>query len=294
MVHLLWIVPLVLLIAYLASPRFRGDVVESRVRRILAAGLEKNRYTILNDVTLPAGGGTVHIDHLVVSRCGVFVIESQYARGWVAGEEFQDRWRQSRWGHDSRLDNPLHRNAQQVNALVRFLQVPERWLFPMVVMAGQKGFRKPMPERLLTPEKLIAYLRRKDRPILEGEQADRILQQIETARLRSTGMPVVKKWRAIQLLLVILLLSGVYLAFGKDISGLVERLQETRAQKQEPDLFRPDGTRKTDTELWEDSLVCAYSSDSGRCACYERDGPKVEVDPQKCRSLAERGSVLKQ
>lgn len=294
MVHLLWIVPLVLLIVYLASPRFRGDVAESRVRRILAAGLERNRYTVLNDVTLPAGGGTVHIDHLVVSRCGVFVIESQYAQGWLTGEEFQDRWRQSHWGRETRLDNPLHRNAQQVNALVRFLQIPERWTYPVVVMAGQKGFRKPVPERLLTPEKLIAYLRRKDRPILEGDQADRILQQIEAARLRSPGVPGRRKWLALQWLLVAVLFGGTYLAFRDDVSGLAGRLQESREQKAAPKLFHPDGTRKTESELWEDSLVCAWSADSGRCACYEPGGPKVNVDPQKCRELAERGSVLKQ
>ena len=106
--HLLWIVPLVLTIAFLSSPRFRGDIAQRRTRRILKHGLEKNRYTILDDVALPSGGGSVDIDHVVVSRFGVFVIKSLYAEGVISGGEFQDRWKQDRWGRSRRIENPLH------------------------------------------------------------------------------------------------------------------------------------------------------------------------------------------
>ncbi len=43
-----------------------------------------------------------------------------------------------------------------------------------------------------------------------------------------------------------------------------------------------------------DSLICAYSPDASRCTCLEPDGPIVNVGFSKCRSLAERGSVLSQ
>ena len=39
MLHLLWIIPLLLLIVFISSPRFRGDIAESRVRRLLRTGL---------------------------------------------------------------------------------------------------------------------------------------------------------------------------------------------------------------------------------------------------------------
>ena len=129
-VHLYWIVPLVLLIIFLASPRFRGDIAETRVRRILAAGLEKSRYSILNDLVIPSGGGTIRIDHVVVSKFGIFVIESQYARGWVSGGEFQDRWKQHHLSRLTRFDNPLHRNYQQVQALENLLKLPRSRFHP--------------------------------------------------------------------------------------------------------------------------------------------------------------------
>ena len=46
---------------------------------------------MLNDLVIPAGGGTVSIDHAVVSRFGVFVIRSVYAPGLVAGTDDDDR-----------------------------------------------------------------------------------------------------------------------------------------------------------------------------------------------------------
>jgi hypothetical protein len=35
-----------------------------------------------------------------------------------------------------------------------------------------------------------------------------------------------------------------------------------------PEKFHRDGRPKTELELWE-QLICAYSSDLGRCSCYE-------------------------
>ena len=292
--HLLWIIPLVLLIVFIASPRFRGDIAETRVRRILAAGLEKNRYTILNDVTIPSSGGTTHIDHIVVSRFGIFVIESQHASGRVSGGEFQERWKQYHLRRFTRFDNPMHRNALQLQALENLLKVPASKFHPVVVMVGQKGFKTPMPGNLLQPEKLISYMRKKAHHILDGDQADRLLKAIEDGRIRPDSRMYGGKWTLIQIFLIMTLIAGAYLAFRDDIADLQEKYAEQKEKEASPGMFHPDGSRKSEQELWEDSLLCAFSSDSGRCSCYEPGGSRAEIGHEKCRSLAERGSVLKQ
>ena len=294
MVHWLWITPLVLLIIFIGSPRFRGDIAETRVRRILVSGLEKSRYTVLNEVLIPSGGGTVRIDHLVVSRFGIFVIASQHARGWVSGGEFQQQWKQHHLRRVTRFDNPMHRNALQLEALERFLKIPASKLHPVVVMVGQKGFKSPMPSNLLQAEKLISYLRKKTRQLLDVDQAGRVLKAIEDARFRPEGRMNVSKWTLLQFLLLIALLAGAYLAFRGDIRELQWKLEQQNQTKSTPGVFRADGSRKSEQELWEDSLVCLYSSDSGRCTCNEPGGSQANIEPAKCRTLAERGSILKQ
>lgn len=293
-VHLYWIVPLVLLIVFLASPRFRGDIAETRVRRILAAGLEKNRYTLLNDLVIPSGGGTIHIDHMVISKFGIFVIESQHARGWVSGAEFQDRWKQYHLRRFTLFDNPLHRNHLQVQALENLLKLPPSKLHSIVVLVGNKGLKTRMPMNVLQPEKLISHIRKSTDHLLSADQAAQVLQKVEDARVKMRDGLFVNQWSLLRVVLLFALLAGGYFAFRDDITDFRKELAAKKAQKTSPENFHPDGRPKSESELWEDSLTCAWSADTGRCSCYEPDGSKARIEAEKCRSLAERGSVLKQ
>ena len=265
----------------MSSPRFRGDIAQTRVRRVLAAGLEKNRYTIFNDLLVPSGGGTTAIDHVVVSRFGIFVIASCYQRGRISGTEVQDQWRRQGWLGTSRFDNPMHRNRLQVEALQRLLDFPARVFIPAVVMVGQRGFKTKPPGQVVTPERLLDFIRKRSRQELSPEQADRALQKIGAGRL------TLVRW-----MLAMVLLAGLWLAFGDDFGRLVDRMGQAQERRAAPEQFHPDGTRKTEREIWEDSLRCAYSPDTGRCSCYEPDGNRADLSAEACRSLARRGSIL--
>ncbi len=290
--HLSWIAPLVLLIAFLSSPRFRGDMAESRVRRLLAAGLEKNLYTTFNDLVLPSAGGTTTIDHVIVSRFGIFVIESCFARGWISGSAVQARWRQHRWPRSTQFDNPVHRNRLQLEALQRLLDYPARVFVPIVVLVGHKGFRKPPPECVVDPERLLAAIRKKGHHELTPEQANEALQRISAARLRSPRGRVPDRWVLLRGALALILLAGLWLAFRDDLGNIADRLDQAQERRAAPEQFHPDGSRKTEREIWEDSLRCAMSPDTGRCSCYEPDGGRADVSAATCRDLATRGSIL--
>ncbi|MGD2130628.1 MAG: nuclease-related domain-containing protein [Lysobacterales bacterium] len=294
LVHLLWIVPLLLLLFFLASPRGKGDIAQSRVRRILAAGLQKNLYTVLNDLTLPVGGGTIHVDHVVVSRLGIFVIESRYARGTVSGTSAQERWAQRRLGRVVRFDNPVHQARLKVEALQRLLDYPRSRFHAIVAFVGQSGFKGKMPPDVVSAERLLACVRMRSAPLLSGEQADAALKRITEARLNPAGASRVPGRIAVQFVLLVLLLGGAYFAFRDDIGAIAEQIRHRSQVRENPEAFHADGTPKSEQELWEDSLACAYSPDTGRCACFEPSGDRAEVGPERCRELAERGSVLKQ
>ncbi|MEE4217245.1 MAG: nuclease-related domain-containing protein [Xanthomonadales bacterium] len=294
MLHLAWIVPLLLLIFFLASPRYRGDIAESRVRRILAQGLENSRYTILNDVLIPSGGGTIHIDHVVVSKFGIFVIESHHARGWVSGSEVQDRWKQQNFGRITRFDNPLYRNRLQAQALQSLLQFPGQVFHRVLVMVGQSGFKNAPPPNVVTAEKLIRHMRRQGQHLLTGEQADRALKEIDTARIGSRPARGNTRIMLFRLALVLAFAAGVYVAFGDAFHRLHQAWSMRSEMHSAPGDFHPDGRRKTEQELWEDALRCAYSSDAERCVCFEPEGARAEIGFEQCRELAERGSVLRQ
>jgi restriction system protein len=292
--HFLWVIPLILLIAYLGSPRFKGAMGEARVRRLLAAMLEKNRYTILNDVIIPSHGGTTRIDHVVISQFGVFVIGTEFRRGWISGTEFQDRWKQHRFNRITRFENPLHQNYLQVQALARLLQLPESRFHSVVVIVGHGGFKKGVSTKVLPAEKLIPYMRKRAEKLLTADQAGEALTKLEQARQRPRPGFFVNPGLLLSFILVIALFAGAWIAFEDELDQWLDTMKKSSELKTSPENFHPDGRRKTEHELWEDSLICAFSADTGRCSCYEPGKEKVDMTPEKCRSLAERGSILKQ
>ena len=50
-----------------------GAEGERRVNAILARNLDDHVYILLKDVTLPTRHGTAQVDHIVLSRFGIFV-----------------------------------------------------------------------------------------------------------------------------------------------------------------------------------------------------------------------------
>lgn len=197
-------------------------------------------------------------------------------------------------GHSSRFENPLHRNQVQVEALQRLLDYPTAVFHPLVVLVGLKGFRKSPPEKVLAAESLLTQIRRKMQPLLSPEQAERAIRLIGQGRLDRPGGQLLKPVNLVRLSLLLVLLAGGYLAFRDKLERLAADIQRQAEQRSAPEQFQPDGSRKTERELWEDSLVCAYSVDTGRCTCYEPGGARADIEAETCRSLAERGSILKQ
>jgi len=292
--HLIWILPLALLALYVGSPRFLGTIGVARVRRILDATLEKSRYTVMHDLTLPAGGGTVHLDHVVVSRFGIYVVDTVHRGGWISGTEVQARWRQKAWGRSRSFENPIHANFLRIQALERLLRLPLSRFHPLVVFCGHRGFKTVAPRNVVGPHQLIARIRAESRALLSPEEADRVVLDLQNAKLKPAFLGPVRRWKLLRLFLLLLTCFAVLLVYGKPLRALLHEMQRQANISMAPEKYHPGGTPKTDNELWEDRLICAYSSDSGRCACYDPQGQKALIEPQRCRELAQRGSILRQ
>ncbi len=84
----------------------------------------------------------------MVSRSGVFVIETKYYVGWIFGSARQKRWTQSIYGNNIQFPNPLHQNHLHVLAMMAFLRLPERCFHPLVYFV-EGDFRTEMPENVI-------------------------------------------------------------------------------------------------------------------------------------------------
>ena len=111
---------------------------EARVNRILRR-LPKEKYALLSDIMIQkADGGTSQIDHIVLSECGIFVIETKNYQGWIFGKESSEQWMQVIYGRKYSFRNPVKQNWGHVCALKGILssRFPGITYFPIVVFAG--------------------------------------------------------------------------------------------------------------------------------------------------------------
>jgi hypothetical protein len=95
LITLLIIILVVVLFIYLAwynSAKQKGKRGEIRVSAILSQ--LSDEYTILNDLVFRTEKGTTQIDHVVVSKYGVFAIETKNYRGEIYGDDNRQDWTQ--------------------------------------------------------------------------------------------------------------------------------------------------------------------------------------------------------
>ena len=94
----------------------KGKAGEKAVARCLKL-LPEEEYKVINDLMLPTTYGTTQLDHVVISRFGIFVIETKNYRGFIYGGENTEKWTQNIWGNKYSMLNPIRQNNTHVKAL---------------------------------------------------------------------------------------------------------------------------------------------------------------------------------
>jgi hypothetical protein len=292
--HLTWIVPLALLAFYIGSPRFLGTQATTRLSRLLRTSLDKRQFTVLDQLDLSVGGRVVHFDHLVLGAAGIFVIDALQLPGKIKGTKVQALWKRERLGRTDRIDNPVHENFLRVQALQQSLGLDISRFYPLVAISGHRKIETDANDVLVDLRSVVGKIRGQVRRLLSGDELDTALQRIQQLRVHAPLLGRNSRWKVLRLALVVLLLGGSYAAYEKELGFLYQSALLSYQQIKSPENFNPTGQLKTENEKWEDSLVCSYSIDTGRCACYEPSGKKASIEANKCKALAERGSILNQ
>lgn len=131
------------------TPERKGARGERRVHNALTSVLDEKEYRVLSDLILPVAGGTTQLDHLVLSRFGVFVIETKNMSGWIFGDGDQHKWTQVQKGGKRRsFQNPLRQNYAHVKAVQEILDVDKKVLHNFVVFTGTAEPKTHMPENV--------------------------------------------------------------------------------------------------------------------------------------------------
>ena len=89
---ILAVVGLIVLFCWYNSPQQKGKRGEKKVHDILSQ--LPDEYYLLDDVVLKTQRGTTQIDHIVVSKYGIFAVETKNYSGEIYGDDNRQLWKQ--------------------------------------------------------------------------------------------------------------------------------------------------------------------------------------------------------
>jgi restriction system protein len=180
--QLWYLLPLLLLATIARSPWFKGMIGEWLINLSIRLFLDKREYHLLSNVTLPLEQGSTQIDHVIVSRFGVFVIETKNMKGWIFGDPRHKRWTQQLFRRRHGFQNPLHQNYLHVMTLKSLLGLADHQLHSIVYFIGDCTFKTPMPENVMR-RGLVSHIKQKTTPVLTPADVAHIVETIQKGRL---------------------------------------------------------------------------------------------------------------
>lgn len=168
------------------GPSVRGRFGESKVNAAIKIALDGNEYSLLRDVILPTQAGTTQIDHVVISKFGIFVVETKNYSGWIFGGEYQGVWKQTLFDKKTSFQNPLRQNYKHTTTIVELLGIDHAKVFSIVVFVGESEFKTPMPNNVTDIDGMIKFIKSKTVELFTGDEVGSILNAFDVIRIESS------------------------------------------------------------------------------------------------------------
>ena len=194
-VIVLFLIGLAVFLAYLAGytlgrrrRRAEENTGEAAVRRLLSIAFTGKDFHLMNSVTLPIGDGTTQIDHILISRFGVFVIETKHYTGWIFGDASHPKWKQVVFHKKNRFQNPIHQNYKHVMTVRDSLDfLPAEDVRSVVVFTGDAVFKTSRPEGVLHFDELISHIKSFREERISENRMQFCVGRLETTRRMISG-----------------------------------------------------------------------------------------------------------
>jgi len=164
------------------------NVGEGAVRRYLTTEFPEDDFHLMNNLTLPYGDGTTQIDHVLVSRYGVFVVETKHWSGWLFANANAAKWTQVKFKAKRQFQNPIrqnHKHVLAVRALLDFVRAEH--VHSVVVFTGDAVFKTNKPPGVFTCREMQGHIFGFLQEVLTRDQMHTAVGRLECARRLVSG-----------------------------------------------------------------------------------------------------------
>jgi hypothetical protein len=168
----------------LSQKALLGEQHTNLVQRLL---LNPSDYHVFNNIRLDAPWGISQLDHVIISRFGIFVIESKWRNGWVFGDADDMKWTIVLYRKKYSFQNPIRQNSGHIDAIAKYLKVNPNTIHSLIVFWGDASFKTRMPKNVLKGDCFIGYVKSKTRVLLTQDEVYRIRTLMRLAKVRQSS-----------------------------------------------------------------------------------------------------------
>ncbi len=128
---LFWLFLIIAFISWAFYRQIVGFMGEVWTKEALSK-LNKKEYKVLNNIMIDVDNKTYQIDHIVISKYGIFVIETKQYNGYITGSEYDKNWCLKAGNKKIYINNPMYQNYGHVVALSKKLNLDMDKFIPIV------------------------------------------------------------------------------------------------------------------------------------------------------------------
>lgn len=181
-----WLFIFLVVVFVLQSSWFKGMFGEWIVNFIIKSNFKQPDYFLFKNVLLMTEDGTTQVDHILLSRFGIFVIETKNMKGWIFGKENQPNWTQQIYKHKSSFQNPVYQNFKHKRVVESILNVDADKVKSIVVFTGEAKFKTRMPLNVIYSNKLREYIQAFTQEYFTNTDIKDLVTQLKKGRLASS------------------------------------------------------------------------------------------------------------
>ena len=162
----------------------KGWFGEKKTTFFMWLSLDKDIYHRFHDIIIPSDSGTTQIDHLLITRYGIFIIETKNIKGWIFGSENQEKWTQVLFDYRYTFQNPLKQTYRQKKVLSKFFNINESLINTVIYFVGNSEFKTKMPFNVIDYG-LTSYIKQFDNHIFSETEIERFIKIMKIHRQNS-------------------------------------------------------------------------------------------------------------
>lgn len=97
-----------------------------------------DEYLIINNLMLETSDNKTHqIDHVIISKYGIFVIETKQINGYIIGNDYHNNWIVKVGKRTYYMNNPVHQNYGHIESLKEILKLSDECFVSIVCIPSR-------------------------------------------------------------------------------------------------------------------------------------------------------------